>query len=79
MPYSKYSFNPKVYQKDTTVKVTSCPSPQKAKEESEQLNLELAVHQLMKKQEKGGERKKKTGALTYKNTEVSWSYNRCLL
>lgn len=43
MSYNKYSWNPKVNQKGTTVKITPCPSPQKAKEESEQLNLELAV------------------------------------
>lgn len=55
-----YSFNPKVNQKGTTVEVTPCPSPRKAKEESEQLNLELAVYQLMKKptREEGKGRRK---------------------
>lgn len=42
------------------MEVTPCPSPQKAKEESEQLNLELAVYQLMKKRtrEEGKGRRK---------------------
>lgn len=59
MPYSKYSFNPEVNQKGTTMKVALCPSPQKAKEKSEQLNLELAVYQLMKKQGRRGKGRRK--------------------
>lgn len=81
MPYNKHSFNLKVNQEDTTVKVIPCPSPQKTQEESEKLNLELTVHQLMKKhtrEEGKGRRKWATDLRKYK-TEVQRNYNRCLL
>lgn len=72
MPHSKYSFNPKVNQKDSTVKVIPCPSPQKTQEESEKLNLELAVYQLKKKhtrEEGKGRRKWATDLGKYKTEE----------
>lgn len=43
MLYSIYSFNPKGNQTGTRVKVTPCPFLQKVVEESQQMNLVLAV------------------------------------